>query len=123
MFLRQTGPPSEPYNVTIEDVTSEGFRLLITPGYNGGYPQRFTLVYWPEYDRSKNRTITEPTGTIQVRHLSHDTNYQLLLYSENEKGRSVESHTEPWFIRTGEFTGKIYVFLGIVKVSCEMSKN
>ena len=83
------------------------------------------MVYWPEYERSKNISITVSTGIIQVQHLSHDTNYQLLLYSENEKGRSVESHTEPWFIRTEEGlgAGKIYVYLSIVKVSCEMLQN
>ena len=81
------------------------------------------MVYWPENERSKNKTITVRTGTIQVQHLSHDTNYQLLLYSENEKGRSEESHREPWFIRTEKGPGKIYVYLSIVKVYCEMLQN
>jgi len=83
------------------------------------------LVYWPEYERSKNKSITVSTGIIQVQHLSHDTNYQLLLYSENEKGKSVESHTKPLYIRTEEGlgAGKIYVYLIIVKVYCEMLQN
>jgi hypothetical protein len=59
-------------------------------------------------------------NNIQVQDLNHDTTYQLLLYSENEKGRSEESHREPWFIRTEKGPGKIYVYLSIVKVYCEM---
>ncbi|XP_052060233.1 uncharacterized protein LOC127700682 isoform X1 [Mytilus californianus] len=94
------GPPSEPYNVSIRDITSYGFTVTFSPGYNGGNEQTFCISHWPSNDHKRKRNVKSKKEPIKVDNMFSSTDYQFILYAENKMGRSLASQKDPLKIRT-----------------------
>ncbi|CAC5390953.1 IGSF9B [Mytilus coruscus] len=109
-------PPSEPYNVSIRDITSYGFTATFSPGYNGGYEQTFYISHWPTNDHKRKRTVKSKKEPIKVDNMFSSTDYEFILYAENKIGRSLESQKDPLKIRTtiGEATDGRHKLIHIV---------
>ncbi|CAC5390951.1 unnamed protein product [Mytilus coruscus] len=128
--IKSQGPPSEPYNVNVSDITSYGFTATFSPGFDGGYIQTFCISHWPLNDYKRRRTVKSSRISIKVRGLFSLTDYQFTLYAENKKGRSLASHKDPLVARTtiGEGEGShklihIVYFVSLSIVFCYKQKT
>ncbi|CAG2237894.1 unnamed protein product [Mytilus edulis] len=92
--------PSEPYNVSIRDITSYGFTATFSPGYSGGYIQTFYISHWPSNDTKRTRTVKSKKEPFKVDNMFSSTDYQFILYAETDIGRSLNSQKDPLTIRT-----------------------
>ncbi|XP_071175679.1 uncharacterized protein [Mytilus edulis] len=98
--ITSRGPPSEPYNVSIRDITSYGFTATFSPGYSGGHEQTFCISHWPSNDHTRKRTVKSKKEPFKVDNMFSSTEYQFILYAENKIGRSLDSQKDPLTIRT-----------------------
>ncbi|XP_063439735.1 uncharacterized protein LOC134721014 [Mytilus trossulus] len=84
----------------MRDITSYGFTATFSPGYNGGNEQTFCISHWPSNDTKRTRTVKSKKEPFKVDYMFSSTDYQFILYAENDIGRSLDSQKDPLTIRT-----------------------
>ncbi|KAG8181047.1 hypothetical protein JTE90_029399 [Oedothorax gibbosus] len=83
------GPPDPLQNCSLITYSATTFYINCTPGIeDGGLKPRFHLVAISQRDLLKNITVVNDEPEFLVRGLIPGTDYELLMYASNAKGRS-----------------------------------
>ncbi|XP_053206806.1 synaptogenesis protein syg-2-like isoform X2 [Panonychus citri] len=89
-YIIPAGPPDQPENCTIANITMDSLTVSCWPGYNGGLDQRYHLeMHLDNQDGPliQNQSTTDYPFFI-VKSLSSGNPYTINIYSTNVKGRS-----------------------------------
>ena len=99
MFSFSTGAPDAPQDVKLVPLKVLGAKTVSvnvswTPGYNGGFPQGFSILYRKKESGGDftEESIGNPSNNMHtVQNLSPNTEYVFTLHATNERGKGAES--------------------------------
>ena len=119
-FFFVTGPPSLPYNVTVDNIQQTTARVSWQQGYHGGFDQTFLLqlstdkVHWENVETVFGGKDESEDRMHQVLNdLRHSTTYYVRIYSFNREGNSPFSQYQNFTTRP--LTGELFVFSSIFR--------
>ncbi|XP_060564839.1 hemicentin-2-like, partial [Ruditapes philippinarum] len=88
------GPPTLPFNLTIDNVNFNEARLSWRRGYHGGFPQTFVIKLstdqksWKDVEVFDGKTESDEMISKRLSGLSPSTTYFVRMYSFNREGNS-----------------------------------
>lgn len=83
-----SGKPDSPYNCSIVDRTSDGLDAECFEGFDGGLPRSFVVEVYDSESGKLVGNVTSSVPLFTVRDLEPGTDYEVVLYAANPKGRS-----------------------------------
>lgn len=81
------GPPEPPGVCALANQTEEAFQVLCSEGHHGGLPQHFVLEIHDSGGRFRGN-VTSPLPHFEVSDLPSGSEFVLVVYAANGKGRS-----------------------------------
>ncbi|CAN8014932.1 unnamed protein product, partial [Ixodes persulcatus] len=81
------GPPEAPGLCTLANQTEDAFQVHCSAGHHGGLPQHFVLEVHDSGGRFRGN-VTAPQPNFEVTDLPAGSDFVLVVYSANGKGRS-----------------------------------
>lgn len=88
VILFDTGPPDQVRNCSITNYTSDSLRIECEEGYDGGLQQKFYLEVYNEAQEYLEKNLTRIEPVFYVADIPASTEYILVIYAANMKGRS-----------------------------------
>ncbi|KAG8191276.1 hypothetical protein JTE90_003287 [Oedothorax gibbosus] len=82
------GPPDQVKNCSITNYTSDSLRIECEEGYDGGLQQKFYLEVYNEAQEYLEKNLTRIEPVFYVADIPPSTEYILVIYAANMKGRS-----------------------------------
>ncbi|XP_076310344.1 nephrin-like [Tachypleus tridentatus] len=86
--ITAAGPPEKPVNCTVINVTTNFIEIGCMEGYNGGLSQHFVLELYETNTEKVHTNLTVKKPEFSIVRLPEDTNFRIILYAVNAKGRS-----------------------------------
>ena len=98
-IFSSTGAPDAPEDVRlvpfqVPGAKTVGVNVSWTPGYNGGFPQRFSILYRKKEsggDFNEEFVGYPPNSMHTVQNLRPNTEYDFKLHATNERGKGAAS--------------------------------
>lgn len=91
LFFLNLGVPDAPYNCTVLNRSQTWLHLRCMHGFNGGLPQQFVAEVRVENDRLVSNVSSRGHAEFMITSLESGQAYSILVYSSNDKGRSLQS--------------------------------
>ncbi|GBN24441.1 hypothetical protein AVEN_140776-1, partial [Araneus ventricosus] len=82
------GPPDQVRNCSVTNYTSDSLRVECEEGYDGGLQQKFYLEVYNEAQEYLEKNLTRLEPVFHVQDITAATEYILVIYAANMKGRS-----------------------------------
>ncbi|CAL1260774.1 unnamed protein product [Larinioides sclopetarius] len=82
------GPPDQVRNCSVTNYTSDSLRVECDEGYDGGLQQKFYLEVYNEAQEYLEKNLTRLEPVFYVQDITAATEYILVIYAANMKGRS-----------------------------------
>ncbi|XP_022238347.1 protein turtle-like [Limulus polyphemus] len=86
--ITAAGPPETPVNCTVSNVTTDFISIGCLEGYNGGLSQHFVLELYEKNAEKIHTNLTDKKPEFSIVRLPQNTNFRIILYAVNAKGRS-----------------------------------
>lgn len=87
-LLYAIGPPDQVRNCSVTNYTSNSLRVECEEGYDGGLQQKFYLEVYNAIQEYLEKNLTRLEPIFSVQDIPSSTEYLLVIYSANMKGRS-----------------------------------
>ncbi|GFY62256.1 uncharacterized protein TNIN_414411 [Trichonephila inaurata madagascariensis] len=81
-------PPDQVRNCSVTNYTSDSLRIECEEGYDGGLQQKFYLEVYNEAQEYLEKNLTRLEPVFNVQDITASTEYILVIYAANMKGRS-----------------------------------
>ncbi|XP_071034617.1 kin of IRRE-like protein 1 isoform X2 [Parasteatoda tepidariorum] len=82
------GPPDQVRNCSVTNYTADSLRIECEEGYDGGLQQKFYLEVYNEAQEYLEKNLTRLEPLFVVQDIQSSTEYLLVVYAGNMKGRS-----------------------------------
>ncbi|GIY03505.1 uncharacterized protein CEXT_549601 [Caerostris extrusa] len=80
--------PDQVRNCSVTNYTSDSLRVECEEGYDGGLQQKFYLEVYNEAQEYLEKNLTRLEPVFYVQDITSSTEYILVIYAANMKGRS-----------------------------------
>ncbi|XP_022241259.1 hemicentin-1-like isoform X2 [Limulus polyphemus] len=94
------GPPNTVNNCSLRNQTVHSVKVECVEGYNGGLSQYFVMEVYNKNFQTLRVNLTAPEPTFEADNLPAGTNFLVVIYAVNAKGRS-----HPLVMRTSTLPG------------------
>ncbi|XP_054711443.1 hemicentin-2-like [Uloborus diversus] len=113
------GPPDQVRNCSITNYTSDSLKVECEEGYDGGLQQKFYLEVYNAIEEYLEKNLTRLEPSFFVQDLPSATEYLIVLYAANMKGRSqsvvIKGATDPGpRMEQGFSSESINIILGVM---------